>query len=68
MFISHRQIEIVHEAAAIETSPLTNYHVKEEEEAEEDPMYETTESQYNENVIQHLEIVPAVKTHRTKKE
>lgn len=68
MFISHRKIEIVHEATTIASSPFTNHHVKEEEEGEEDPMYDVTEPQYNENVIQHLEIVPAVETDRTKKE
>lgn len=41
-------------------------HIKEEEE--EDPMYDITEPQYSENIIQHLEIVPAVDAQFDKKE
>lgn len=62
---------MIHEATAT-TSPQFINHIKEEEEegggeVEEDPMYDITESQYGDNVIQHLEIVP-VDTEIDKKE
>lgn len=42
-------------------------HTKGEEEEEEDSMYEVAGSQYNANIIQHLEIVPAVDVQLDKK-
>lgn len=43
-------------------------HIKEEEGEEEDPIYDITGPQYSENIIQHLEIVPAVNARLNKKE
>lgn len=71
MFIECRKIEIIHEANAATTSSPFMEHIKEEvgESAEEeDPMYDIAGPQYNENIIQHLEIVPAVDAHLDKKE
>lgn len=66
MFFACRKFEIVHEASVATTSAPFMEHIK--EEVEEDPMYDITEPQYSENIIQHLEIVPAVDAQFDKKE